>query len=233
MAIYWNISDLYPTWHRLLIKNHWTCCGFTPIYSREWEKSAYRPGHSTETVLLYVHTNIVKAVHDDRKTVASVLLDLSAAFDTIDHNMLSRLRKRLGVGGIALKWFKSHLKGRKQSVVIYEIVPSPVDVLYRVPQGSELGPKLFTMHTLPVADISRKYNLEIHLYADDTQIHIRTSDNISEEIAIQHALAIWLYHTSAVKSALAADGKKIILNTSVDISCYAWHGSAISCRFIA
>ena len=49
---------------------------------------------------------------------------------------------------------------------------------------------VFTMYTLPIADIPCKNNLEIHLYADDTQIHIRTSDNISKEIAIQHALKI-------------------------------------------
>ena len=91
------------------------------------------------------------------------------------------------MGNIALKWFESYLKGRKQSVVINETLQSPVDVLYGVPQGSVLGPKLFTIYTLPIADIARKYNLEIHPYADDTQIYItfRTSDNISEEMAIQ------------------------------------------------
>ena len=101
--------------------------------------------------------------------------------------MLSRLSKRLGVGGVALKWFESYLKGRKQSVVFNETLSSPVDVLYGVPQGSVLGPKLFTIYTLPIADIARKYNLELHLYADDTQIYInfRTSDNISKEIAIK------------------------------------------------
>ena len=104
------------------------------------------------------------------------------------------------MGGVALKWFESYLKGRKQSVVINETLSSPVDVLYGVPQGSVLVPKLFTIHTLPIADIARKYNLEIHLYADDTQIYItfRTSDNISEEIAIKlvqsciAAIKVWM-----------------------------------------
>ena len=95
---------------------------------------------------------------------------------------LSRLSKRLSVGGDALKWFESYLKGRKQSVFINETLSSPVDVLYGVPQSSVL----YTIYTLPFADIARKYNLEIHLYADDPHIYInfRTSDNISEEIAI-------------------------------------------------
>ena len=82
-------------------------------------QSAYKPGHSTETALLHVH-NIPSAVNE-QKAVALLLLDLNAAFDTINHNiMLSRLSKRLGVGGIALKWFESYNKGRKQSVVINE-----------------------------------------------------------------------------------------------------------------
>ena len=131
-------------------------------------QSAYWPGHSTETALLHVYNNILRAV-DEQKAVA---------FDTVDHNiMLSRLSKRLGAGGVALRWFES----------------SPVDVLYGASQGSILGPKLFTIYTLPIADIARKYNLEIHLYADDTQIYItfRTSDNISEEIAICGILQIY------------------------------------------
>ena len=150
-------------------------------------QTAYRTGHSTETALLHVHNDILRAV-DEQKAVALVLLDLSAAFDTIDHNIiLSRLSKILGVDGIALKWFESYLEGRKQSVVINETLSSPDDVLYGVPQGSVLGPKLFTIYTLPIADIARKYNLEIHLYADDTQIYITygTLENISEEIAIK------------------------------------------------
>ena len=81
-------------------------------------------------------------------------------------------RERLGDGDVALKWFESYLKGRKQSVVINETLSSPVDVLHGVPQGSVLGTKLFTTYTLPIADIARKYKLEIHLYADDTQIYI-------------------------------------------------------------
>ena len=78
---------------------------------------AYRLGHITETALLHVHNNILRAV-DGQKAVALVSLDLNAAFDTIDHNiMLSRLSKRLGVGGAALKWFESYLEGRRRCIV--------------------------------------------------------------------------------------------------------------------
>ena len=97
------------------------------------------------------------------------------------------IKQETWCGRHCTEWFGSYLKGRKQSVVINETLSSPVDVLYGVPQGSVLGLKLFTIYTLPIAEIARKYNLEIHLYADDTQIYItfRTSDNISEEIAIK------------------------------------------------
>ena len=101
--------------------------------------------YSDKTALLHVHNNILRVVNE-QKAVALALLDLSAAFDTIDHNiMLSRLSRRLGVGGVVLKWFESYLKGRKQSVVISETLSSPVDVLYGVQQGSVLGPKWFTL----------------------------------------------------------------------------------------
>ena len=81
-------------------------------------QSVYRSGHSTETALLRVLKIILRAV-DDEKAVALVLHDLSAAFDTIDHNiMLSRLSKRLGVGGVALKWFESYIFKEESSRLV-------------------------------------------------------------------------------------------------------------------
>ena len=134
----------------------------------------------------------------EQKAVALALLDLSAAFDTIDHNiMLSRLSKRLGVGGVVLKWCESYLKGRKQSVVISETLSSPVDVLYGVQQCSVLGPKWFTIYTQPIADIARKYNLETHLYADDTQIYITFI--ISDNIRRVKKIAINLFNLALLK----------------------------------
>ena len=101
--------------------------------------------------LLFIHSSVYIYIY------LKSLLRMSLAEGVYHNIMLPRLSKRLGVGGIALKWFESYLKGRKQSVVINETLSSPVDVMYGVPQGSVLGSKLFTIYALPIADIARKY----------------------------------------------------------------------------
>ena len=83
-----------------------------------------------------------------------LLLDLSAAFDTVSHSILiRRLKDRIGVSGKALEWFISYLSERKQSVCINNSHSESVDLKYDVPQGSILGPILFTVYTLPLAGI--------------------------------------------------------------------------------
>ena len=97
-----------------------------------------------------------------------ILLELSAAFDTIDHDILiKRLHDNLGLSGTALAWMNSYLRGRSQSVV--------------------LGPILFTIYTSPIEAIAKRHNLEIHLYADDTQINIffKTKDFKSQAEALR------------------------------------------------
>ena len=101
-----------------------------------------------------------------------VLLDLSAAFDTIDHETLFRRLEDLGVHGSAHSWFRSYLSGRKQSVYINGTKSAPHNLPFGVPQGSVLGPLLFTLYTIPLGEIARKYGLLYHIYADDTQLYI-------------------------------------------------------------
>ena len=81
-------------------------------------QSSYRKFHSTETALTCVHDDILRAI-DDNKSVLLIMLDLGAAFDTVDHDvLLERLKSGLGICGTALNWFKSYLSGRSQSVLI-------------------------------------------------------------------------------------------------------------------
>ena len=85
------------------------------------------------------------------------LLDLSAAFDTIDQDiLLKRLETSFGIEGIALKWFKSYMTGRKQTVCVNGTKSESVPLEYGVPQGSVLGPILFSLYTQPIADIVEK-----------------------------------------------------------------------------
>ena len=135
-------------------------------------QSAYKQFHSTETALIRVQNDILVNM-DKKRGVILVLLDLSAAFDTIDHaTLLDVLQHRLGISGTALEWFKSYLSGRTQSVAIGSEHSTPVSLQCGVPQGSVLGPLLYTIYTLPLGDILRNAGVSYHLYADDTQIYL-------------------------------------------------------------
>ena len=140
-------------------------------------QSAYKPGHSTETALLRVSNDILRAI-DDKQCVALTLLDLSAAFDTIDHNiLLNTLKNDLGIHDVALQWFSSYLTNRLQCVSIDGVQSTAMNLPYGVPQGSVLGPLLFCAYTTYLGQIIRKHGLGFHIYADDTQIYFAFNVN--------------------------------------------------------
>ena len=135
-------------------------------------QSAYRPFHSTETCLLKIHNDLLYAM-DHGEMTSLILLDLSAAFDTVDHHiLLNRLSKWFGLDDIALTWFISYLSSRSQAVTISDSISSFSQLSCGVPQGSVLGPLLFTLYTTPLGSVISKNSLHYHLYADDTQLYI-------------------------------------------------------------
>ena len=135
-------------------------------------QSAYKVAHSTEIALLEVQSDILNAI-DKQESVLLLLLDLSAAFDMVDHViLLSRLNTRYGIKGNALHWFASYLKEHRQFIQVENIRSSSVELQWGVPQGSILGPILYTLYTAPLGDIIRKHGLQFHLYADDCQIYV-------------------------------------------------------------
>jgi len=110
-------------------------------------QSAYRRDHSTETVVLKVQNDLMLAA-DDGHLSALCLLDLTAAFDTVDHELLLlRLERQFGLCGAVLQWFRSYLTGRTFQVVYDGCLSAIVHVLCSVPQGSVLGPRLFIAYT--------------------------------------------------------------------------------------
>jgi len=117
-------------------------------------QSGFRPGHSTETAVLRVLSDILQAV-DCGDSAALILLDLSAAFDTVDHSiLLQRLQTTFSIH----RWFHSYLSGWYQYV-------------RRVPQGSVLGPILFVLYTAYFVQLIETFSLSPHLHADDTQVY--------------------------------------------------------------
>ena len=115
-----------------------------------------------------------------------LLLDLSAAFDTVDHStLLLRLRTRFGVKGSALAWFESYLASRKYDVQVEGYKKSSLRSLDSgVPQGSVLGPLLYVLYTSPVADIIKSHDLQYHFYADDTQLYITFKTDSADDACL-------------------------------------------------
>ena len=133
-------------------------------------QSAYRPGHSTETALLKIVNDLLLSL-DDGKISLLASLDLSPAFDTIDHDiLLHRLQHDFGLSGTVLDWFSSYISGRIKSVSVHSHTSVPATVSCGVPQGSVLDPILFVLYTTPLSAVIEHHSILHHSYADDSQL---------------------------------------------------------------
>jgi len=134
-------------------------------------QSAYRKGHSTETALLKVQNDILMNMNYKHVTLL-VLLDLSAAFDTVDNDiLLARLTSSIGINGTALNWFTSYLSNRSQRVSLNGCISDSFRLPYGVSQGSCLGPLLFTIYSSKLFEVIKYHLHRAHAYADDTQLY--------------------------------------------------------------
>ena len=115
----------------------------------EKHQSAYRKCHNTETALIKISNDLLISA-DNKNVSILVLLDLSAAFDTLDHSiLLNRLRDSFGLDGTVLHWFHSYLSDRKQCVKVNNICSNELSLSFGVPQDSVFGPLLYTLYTGP------------------------------------------------------------------------------------
>ena len=158
-------------------------------------QSAYRVYHSTETALCRVHNDLVLNVCAGVSSLL-VLLDLSSAFDTIDHTILLKRFSSLGLSGKSFSLLENYLLNRSQSVVIGDVMSQNKPLLYGVPQGSILGPILFSVYMSPLSNIILKHGAQFHCYADDTQIYIpihTLSESKSKIGHLLHDVKAWMH----------------------------------------
>ena len=142
-------------------------------------QSAYRKYHSTETALLKVKNDLLLNMNNGHVTIL-VLLDLSAAFDTVDHDLLlQKLQSVIGIQGTALSWFQSYLGERSQQISINLTLSRKFHLQCGIPQGSCLGPLLFTIYSSKLFEILKHHLPTAHAYADDSQLYLSFSPAIS------------------------------------------------------
>ena len=177
-----------------LLTEHLSRFDFLPDH-----QSAYRANYSTETALLSL-TNDLLSSADAGNGCALLFLDLSAAFDTIDHRMLlDRLSYCFGLPPSALKWFEFYLSGRTQSIQVESFSSAVVLVLFRVAQGSVLGGTLFNMHVTPLAIATSTDGVVVRQYSDDSRacIEFTIRPDFSSQLQCCLTLAAWAVPTSA------------------------------------
>ena len=133
-------------------------------------QSAYRKGRGVETAVLSVFQGLLTNM-DERLISLMAFLDLSAAFDTLDHSiLLKRLEITFGINDTVLKCFLSYVTNRTQSVIVDNSMSRPKPLSFGVPQGSVLGPILFTLYVKPLSAVIERHACQYHKYADDTKL---------------------------------------------------------------
>ena len=140
-------------------------------------QSAYRKQHSTETALLRVVNDILHNMNGQHVTLL-VLLDLSSAFDTVNHDiMIRQLEMSFGITGTALQWLRSYLSGRSKHVIVNGERSESLNLPSGVPQGSCLGPLLFTFYSSKLFEVIKPHLPEAHAYADDSLLYLSFKPN--------------------------------------------------------
>lgn len=170
-------------------------------------QSAYRKYHSTEMALLKVHNEILLNMNKQHVTLL-LLLDLSAAFDTVDHPILIEQLRQFGVKDNALSWFISYLTNRSQHVVVGDCQSRKFHVKFGVPQGSSLGPLLFIIYSSDLFKIITCHLPDVIIFADDTQIWI--SFKPDSELSHVSAVATLVKCVKDIKDWM--DKKKLKMN---------------------
>ena len=143
------------------------------------KQSGNKKWFSTETSLIHTTDAFLKGI-DDKKLIACMLLNMSKAFDSVDHQILLPKKQSVGASTGALKWFNSYLTNRYQIVRIHSSVSDPLRVECGVPKGSILGPLLFSIYVNDLPEVPRHCSTEC--YVDDTKLFVSFNLNDCQRI---------------------------------------------------
>jgi hypothetical protein len=136
-------------------------------------QSAYRTHHSCETAVLSI-LNDIYAAADRREISIAALLDMSAAFDTVDHELLIMKLANINIIDDALNWIRTYLRDRTHLTQVGDITSTSLPLMMGVPQGSVLGPLLFTIYIRELSDVINGAGVRYGIYADDVQLLVHT-----------------------------------------------------------
>ena len=147
-----------------------------------YSQSAHRSSYSCETALVKMHNDIL-SILDAKSNAVVFLFDLSAAFDTVKHDLLlSQLSAEFVFSDVALEWFSIYLNNRSYFVKGAGCISHTVDVKSGVPQVSVLGPVLFKLYSKSAELVANSHGLFVHSYADDMQCYFSSDKDFSVDM---------------------------------------------------